>query len=40
MKEETGGKILNVPLAQKHLHHKCVSCGEDAVSLANFGKSY
>jgi len=40
MKEETGGKILNVPLAQKKSRHKCASCGEDALSLANFGKSY
>ena len=40
MKEETGGKILNVPLTQKHERHKCISCGEDSSTLANFGKSY
>jgi prolyl-tRNA synthetase len=40
MKEETGGKILNVPLAQQPAKLKCLICGEAAPQLANFGKSY
>jgi len=40
MKEETGGKILNVPLDQKSTRGKCVVCGRDGPSLVNFGKSY
>jgi prolyl-tRNA synthetase len=40
LKEKTGGKILNVPLDQKKSGLKCVVCGEDAPSVANFGKSY
>ncbi len=38
MKEETGGKVLNVPLDEKRAG-KCVACGQDADS-ANFGRSY
>jgi len=40
LKEKTGGKILNVPLDQKKSGMKCIVCGEDAPSVANFGKSY
>jgi prolyl-tRNA synthetase len=40
MKEMTGGKILNVPLGQRHAKLKCAACGEDATSMANFGRSY
>ena len=40
MKEATGGKILNVPLGQKPARGKCIVCGEDAPSKANFGRSY
>lgn len=40
LKEETGGKILNVPLDQKPTGKKCLVCGKDAPYLANFGKSY
>lgn len=40
LKEETGGKILNIPLDQKRVKRKCLVCGEEADSLANFGKSY
>ena len=40
LKGETGGKILNIPLDQKHTGLRCVSCGEAADSVANFGKSY
>jgi len=40
MKEETGGKILNLPIDHKAPKAKCPVCFEDAVHLANFGKSY
>ena len=40
LKEETGGKILNVPLDQKPPARKCLICGKEAVAIANFGKSY
>jgi len=40
MREVTGGKILNVPLDQKPPKAKCPGCGDEAVSLVNFGKSY
>ena len=40
LKEETGGKILNVPLDQKAPKAKCLVCGKDALHMANFGKSY
>jgi prolyl-tRNA synthetase len=40
MKEETGGKILNVPMDKKALKSKCPACGTDAASVVNFGKSY
>ncbi len=40
MKEATGGKVLNVPLDQRPSKRKCAACGEDAPSLAYFGRSY
>ena len=40
LKEETGGKVLNVPLDQHGVKRPCVACGDDADSVANFGKSY
>jgi prolyl-tRNA synthetase len=40
MKEETGGKIINIPLEQKRNAGACVSCGEKAKYVVNFAKSY
>jgi prolyl-tRNA synthetase len=40
MKEETGGKIINIPLDQEAGKGPCASCGEDAVLTVNFAKSY
>ena len=40
MKEETGGKILNIPLDQGKPEVACAVCGSGATSLVNFGKSY
>jgi prolyl-tRNA synthetase len=40
MKEETGGKILNIPIDQKTPRAKCPVCAKDAVAITNFGKSY
>ena len=40
MREATGGKILNIPMDQKQPKAGCAACGADAISLANFGKSY
>ena len=40
LKEETGGKVLNISLDQKVSKLKCISCGEETDSVANFGKSY
>ena len=39
LNEETGGKILNVPLDQK-AKGRCPVCSEDGAAIANFGKSY
>jgi prolyl-tRNA synthetase len=39
MKDETGGKVLNIPLDEKS-KSKCISCGKAGSSIANFGKSY
>ena len=39
LKEETGGKILNIPIGGA-TGGKCIVCGQDAGSVANFGKSY
>jgi prolyl-tRNA synthetase len=40
MRDEAGGKILNVPLDQRGPAGKCPVCGEGKAPLANFGKSY
>jgi prolyl-tRNA synthetase len=40
LKEEAGGKILNIPIDQKPSKAKCIVCGSDAQFLVNFGKSY
>lgn len=42
IKEETGGKITNMPLdVQDHAKgKKCVICGEDAKHIANIARSY
>jgi prolyl-tRNA synthetase len=40
LKDETGGKVLNIPLDQGKTKLKCIVCSSDAVSVANFGKSY
>lgn len=40
LREEAGGKILNIPLDQKAPRAKCASCGEPAKMVANYGKSY
>jgi prolyl-tRNA synthetase len=40
MKDETGGKIINVPLGQGEVRGKCVACGEKAQAVVNFAKSY
>ncbi len=40
LKEETGGKIVNIPLDQKTPEGSCISCGKKAEVVANFAKSY
>ena len=40
MKEASGGKVLNVPLGQGTPRLRCLGCGKEAHSLANFGRSY
>ncbi len=40
IKEETGAKILNVPLDQMSLDDKCIYCGKKAKYVANFARSY
>jgi len=40
VKEETGAKIINMPLEQNLKDAKCICCGEPAKVLANFAKSY
>jgi prolyl-tRNA synthetase len=40
MKDETGGKIINIPLDQGEVSGKCVYCGEKAEAVVNFAKSY
>ncbi len=40
MKEETGGKVLNVPLDKQPAKRSCAVCGADAPGVANFGRSY
>ena len=42
VKEETGAKITNLPsdVQDKAVGQKCIYCGEEAKSIANFAKSY
>lgn len=40
MGEKAGGKILNIPLDQKKAKAGCVSCGEPATAIVNYGRSY
>jgi prolyl-tRNA synthetase len=40
LKAETGGVILNIPIDRKPVKGKCLACGQDAKSIAYFGKSY
>jgi len=40
VKEETGAKIINLPMDQKEIKSLCVYCGKEAAVIANFAKSY
>jgi prolyl-tRNA synthetase len=40
LKEETGGKIINIPLDQRGEKGACAACGEGADLVVNFAKSY
>ena len=40
LRDETGGKILNIPLDQHETKARCISCGEEAEVVVNFAKSY
>ncbi len=40
IKEDTGAKILNMPMDQGDLHGNCVYCGKKAEYMANFARSY
>jgi prolyl-tRNA synthetase len=40
LRDEAGGKILNIPLDQKVPKAKCSSCGEPAKMIVNYGRSY
>lgn len=40
LKEETGGKIINIPMEQRKRAAKCVLCGKPAAVVVNFAKSY
>jgi prolyl-tRNA synthetase len=40
VKQETGAKIINIPLEQKEAPAPCIACGEQGRMLANFAKSY
>jgi len=40
VKEETGAKIINLPMDQKGTKSRCVNCGKEAAVIANFAKSY
>jgi prolyl-tRNA synthetase len=40
LKEETGGKIINIPLDQRGEKGTCAACGEEAGLVVNFAKSY
>lgn len=40
IREETGAKIINIPLEQKFGKAVCIHCGKPATVIANFAKSY
>jgi prolyl-tRNA synthetase len=40
LREEGGGKIVNIPLEQRPPLGVCISCGEKAEMTANYAKSY
>jgi prolyl-tRNA synthetase len=40
IREETGAKIINIPLEQKFEKAVCIKCGKPAKVIANFSKSY
>jgi len=40
VKEETGAKIISLPMDQKEMKSHCVYCGKEAAVIANFAKSY
>jgi prolyl-tRNA synthetase len=40
VKEETGAKIINLPLKQGRPFASCIYCGKEARFIANFAKSY
>jgi prolyl-tRNA synthetase len=40
VREETGAKIINVPLDQHAVRANCISCGQAAKMIANFARSY
>jgi prolyl-tRNA synthetase len=40
VKQETGAKVINVPLEQGPVAGPCVGCGEPGKTTANFAKSY
>ncbi|MDV3243853.1 MAG: proline--tRNA ligase [Nitrososphaerales archaeon] len=40
LREETGAKIINMPLDQHPADSECVVCGNHAETIANFAKSY
>jgi len=40
VKEETGAKIINIPLKQNKINADCIYCGKRAKVIANFAKSY
>ena len=40
VKEETGAKIINLPMDQRETKSRCIYCGKEAGVIANFAKSY
>ncbi len=40
VKDQTGARIISIPLEQKRLKSLCVYCGKEARVTANFAKSY
>jgi prolyl-tRNA synthetase len=40
IKDETGAKIINLPLKQEKIFSDCIQCGKKAKYIANFAKSY